>query len=151
MASRAQSTHIKKFAVSCNISRKRWGINRIFCMKISIKVFCSLFHFYWSQPGIPNVPKIECLYYLCNISKTKGGMKLIFCIQINIELSYKLMPLIFMGMATPAKITWNNKFAKSLLYLKKEMRDEFVLLCRLVSQASINWYYRFWWGVTRHA
>ena len=51
-------------------------------------------------------------------------MKLIFCVQINIKLSYKLIPLILVVLAKPAQIALNNKFAKSLQYLKKEVRDE---------------------------
>ena len=50
--------------------------------------------------------------------KKKWGLKLIFCIQINIKLSHKLIPLI-LGMTRPAQITQNNKFAKSLQYLKE--------------------------------
>ena len=38
---------------------------------------------------------------------------LIFCMQINIKLSYKLIPLILLGMARLAQISQNNKFAKS--------------------------------------
>ena len=60
-------------------------------------------------------------------------MKLIFCQQMNIELSYKLIPLILMGMARPAQIAQNNMFPKSLQYLKKEVRDEVNFLCRLAS------------------
>ena len=56
-----------------------------------------------------------------------------------------MIPSILGGMARPAKITWNNKFAKSLQYLKKEVRNETDFLCRWASQFSINWYYHFWW------
>ena len=48
-------------------------------------------------------------------------------------------------MARPAQITQNNKFAKSLQYLMKEVRDEVDLLCRWASKFSIIWYYPFWW------
>ena len=64
------------------------------------------------------------------LQKKKRGIKLIFCMQINIKLSYKLIPLILVGMAKPAHITQNNKFAKSLQYFKTEVRDKFVFLCR---------------------
>ena len=56
-------------------------------------------------------------------------MKLILYMQINIKLSYNLMPLILVGMARPAQITQNNKFAKSQHYLKKEGGDEADFLC----------------------
>ena len=48
-------------------------------------------------------------------------MKLVFWIQINIKLSYKLIPLILVSMGRPAQITQNNKFIKSLQYLKEEI------------------------------
>ena len=60
----------------------------------------------------------------------KKVMKLIFCLQINIKLSFKLIPLILVGMTRPAQITQNNKSAKSFQYLKKEVKDEVDFLCR---------------------
>ena len=45
------------------------------------------------------------------------------------------MPLILVGMARLAQITQNNKFVKSLQYLKKEVRDE--------ADFSCNEYYSF--------
>ena len=59
----------------------------------------------------PKYPKIASLECLCNTSK-KGGMKLIFFIQINIKLSYKLIPLILVGMTRPAQIAQNPKLPK---------------------------------------
>ena len=44
--------------------------------------------------------------------------------QLNIKLSYNLIPLILAGMTRPVQITKNSKFAKSLQYLKIEVRDE---------------------------
>ena len=48
--------------------------------------------------------------------------------QINIKLSCKLKPLILVSMVRSAQITQNNKFAKSLQYPKKEVRDETAFL-----------------------
>ena len=65
-------------------------------------------------------PKIATLQYPCNISnKKEGGMKMIFCMQLNIKLSYKLIPLILLGIAIPAHITQNNNSTKSVQFLKK--------------------------------
>ena len=47
------------------------------------------------------------------------------------------MPLILVGMTRHVQITQNNKSAKSLQYLKKEVRDEVGFLCRRASQFSI--------------
>ena len=55
-------------------------------------------------------------------------MKLIFLMQVN-KPFYKLILSISVSMASPAQSTQNNKFAKSLQYLKKEVRDK-VDLCR---------------------
>ena len=47
-----------------------------------------------------------------------------FCMQVNIKISYTCIPaLILISMARPSQVTQNNKFAKSLRYLKKEKRD----------------------------
>ena len=55
-------------------------------------------------------------------------MKLIFLMQIN-KPFYKLILSILVSMASLAQSTRNNKFAKSLQYLKKEVRDK-VDFCR---------------------
>ena len=55
-------------------------------------------------------------------------MKLIFYMQIN-KPFYKLILSILVNMASLAQSTRNNKFAKSLQYLKKEVRDK-VDFCR---------------------
>ena len=67
--------------------------------------------------------------------------------EITIKLSYKLIPLILVGMARPVQIIQNNKFAKSLQYLKKEVGDEVDFLCRWTSQFSINWW--VWSGIPK--
>ena len=81
---------------------------------------------------------------LQNILKKDGRMKLIFCIQININFSYRLILLILVGMARHTHITKNNKFAKSLRYLKKEVEKQVEFLCRWASNFSKNWCYQFW-------
>ena len=50
-------------------------------------------------------------------------MKLTFCMQIN-KPFYKLMLSILASMASLAQSTRKKKFAKSLQYLEKEVRDE---------------------------
>ena len=55
-------------------------------------------------------------------------MKLIFYMQIN-KPFYKLILSILVNMAGLAQSTRNNKFAKSLQYLEKEVRDK-VGFCR---------------------
>ena len=51
-------------------------------------------------------------------------MKLICFMQINIKLWYKLMLSVLEAMAKHAQSTQNNKFVKSLQYLKREVRAE---------------------------
>ena len=55
-------------------------------------------------------------------------MKLIFCMQIYKPFC-KLILSILLNMASLAQSTRNNKFAKSLQYLEKEVRDK-VDFCR---------------------
>ena len=62
------------------------------------------------------------------IKKKKGGMKLIFCMQIYKPFC-KLILSILVNMASLAQSTRNNKFAKSLQYLEKEVTDK-VDFCR---------------------
>ena len=50
-------------------------------------------------------------------------MKLIFCMQIYKPFC-KLILSILVNMASLAQSTRNNKFAKSLQYLEKEVRDK---------------------------
>ena len=57
------------------------------------------------------VLKIASSKYFLQYFKNEG-IKLIFCMQINIKPSYKLMPLIMVGMARYTQITQKNKFAK---------------------------------------
>ena len=51
-------------------------------------------------------------------------MKLIFCIQTSMKVSYKLILWFLMGMVKHSQSYQNSKFAMSLQYLKKEVRDE---------------------------
>ena len=45
------------------------------------------------------------------------------------KLSHKLISLTLVGMARPVQITQDNKFAKSLQYLKKDVSDEVDFYC----------------------
>ena len=63
-------------------------------------------------------------------------MKLIFYIQIN-EPFYMLILSILMNIASLVQSTRNNKFAKSLQYLKKEVRYK-VDFCRDKLQSIQN-------------
>ena len=113
----------------CNISRKRRGINIIFCMKRHIKVLYKrvvsfLLVLARHVQSTQNSKFVISLQYLNN--KKKGGMKLIFCLQINMKLSYKLITLILVDMVRPSRIIQNNKFAKTLQYLKKEVRIKLI-------------------------
>ena len=58
-------------------------------------------------------------------------MKVIFCMQIK-HTTILQADTIKLGehvQAIPARITQSNKFAKTLQYLKKEMRDEVDFYC----------------------
>ena len=63
----------------CNILRKNWVVNLIFCMQVSMKACYTLIVWQWSK--IPKFPKIASLQCLYRISKEKLKLKLIFCMQ----------------------------------------------------------------------
>ena len=63
-------------------------------------------------------------FVICSILRKKWVMKLIFCMQISMKVSYKLILWFLMGMVKHSQSSQNSKFAMSLQYLKKEVRDE---------------------------
>ena len=79
---------------------------------------------------MPRVPKITSLQCLCQISRNKGGMNLIFLHAEKHQFFYKSRLSILVGMAIYVQSTQNNKFSKSLQYLKKEVRNKVDFLCR---------------------
>ena len=78
-------------------------------------------------------------------------MKLISCMQIDLKLSYKLIPLILVAMARPAKIIKNNKFPKLLQYLKKKVRNEVDFFVQMTIKVIYKLTFSFLRGVARHA
>ena len=131
----SNKSKITSFYYLCNISRKKGGVNMIFCTNTNIKVSYKLvvtFLLFIARHGLSTQKSkfvISLQYLKKKKKKRKKGMELIFYMQIDIKLSYKLMPLILVGMARPNQITQNNKFGKSLQYLKKEVGDEADFLC----------------------
>ena len=93
VARHAQSTQNNKCTISfCNISRKTWRMNLIFCLQVNVKVSSNCYyHFRFVLPDIPKVPKITSLLFLCNILRKNWVMKLIFCMQISMKACYKLI------------------------------------------------------------
>ena len=100
VASHAQITQNCNFAFFCNIFRKKWLMNLIFCIQISIKTSYKLIlwflmgmikHFQSSQVSkIASSQNSKFAISSQYISK-KVVRKLIFCMQINIKISYKLI------------------------------------------------------------
>ena len=95
--------------------------------------------------------------------KKRLKMKLIFCMQINIKVFCKFISTLWaskfptrlilsllMGMIKHSQITQSNKFARSLQYLKKEVRNEghFWHADKLQSFQKLVLF--FWKEVTRH-
>ena len=96
----------------------------IFCIKACYKLIV------WGWSKIPKVPKIASLQCLYSISKKKLKLKLIFCMQsfqvyfntLSIKVSYKVDIIIING-HDQVFSNYSNKFAISLQYLKKEIRN----------------------------
>ena len=49
------------------------------------------------------------------------------------------------GMVKHSQISQNCKFAMSIQYLRKELRDEIDFLHQINIKVSTSWQYRFWW------
>ena len=73
------------------------------------------YHFRCMWPGMLRLPKITSLLFLCNILRKKWVMKL---------KSLQIDTMILMGMVKHSQSSQNSKFAMSLQYLKKEVKDE---------------------------
>ena len=62
--------------------------------------------------------------YLCNISTKTWGIKLTFHLHINLKVFYKLIVSRCVCVARDAQSTQNNKFSRSLQYVKENVKDE---------------------------
>ena len=135
----------------CNILRKKWVIKLIFCMQISMKVFYKLIldnnklhvkrsSFYmqillwkWllaSESRIYSfMTKSSYLPSTLSWHKHVDASGYTCCYQVSSfmpESIYlnKLIPWFLMAMVKHSQSFQNSKFAISLQYLKKEVRDE---------------------------
>ena len=55
-----------------SISKKKLGMEFIFCIQININVYTNLhYHFWWKWPDMSKVPKIESSKCFCNIVRKK--------------------------------------------------------------------------------
>ena len=64
----------------------------------------------------------------CNTSRKKWMMKFIFWMQINIEVFYKMIVSLKVCVSRHAQKTENNKFTRSLQYLKEDVKGEVAFL-----------------------
>ena len=94
----AKLPKIKGLLFLCNMLRKKWVKQLIFCMQISMKACYKLILKFFDGDGqaFPKLPSLQCLY---NILKKKLEMNLNFWMQINIKVSWKLISTL-----------WTSKF-----------------------------------------
>ena len=77
-----------------NISRKKWTINFIFGMQISIEVFHKLIPSFWLCVTRHVQSTQNKFAYLFNISRITWWMKLMFfCLQLNTSILFRLKTL----------------------------------------------------------
>ena len=128
----------------CNMLRKKWGIQLIFYMQISMKACYKLKLRFFDGYG-QAFPKSQNSKFAisCNISKKKLEMKLTFWMQINIKVSYGWLQHfghqsflqgcrhdldnvkgMVMGTIKHFQSTQSKKFAMTLQYLYKEIMNE---------------------------
>ena len=121
------------------VCKKNRGIKLTFCTKINIDVFLQAGIFVFT--GHSNAcPKHSHIYAVSQ--KRREGWSWFFACRWTSDHPTRCGHC----QAWPNQITQNNKFAKYLQYLEKEVKDKVDFLCRCYpSQLSINWYYHFWW------
>ena len=109
----------------------------------------------WHTDKHRSLPQVDTIILLCKtrhaqsiqndklayLQRKAWDMKLIFCLQINTKIFYKLKVSLWVCIARHARSTENNKFTKSLQYLKENVKDE-ADFC-LLSKVSSKWYYHF--------
>ena len=100
--------------------------------------------------AFPKYPNKKFAYF-CDIFRKTWGIKLIFYLQINMKVFYKLLISHWVSIPKHAQSTQNDKFAISLQYLKKGVRDEvdciFMQISMEVTCKLILW---FLMGMVRH-
>ena len=78
---------------------------------------------------MPKLPKITCFLFICNIYLKKEASDEVDSWHTdNHESLLPIDTMILMGMVKHSQSSQNSKFAMSLQYLKKEVRDEFNFL-----------------------
>ena len=141
-----------------NMLRKKWVMQLIFYVKISMKVDIKIFWWVWSS--IPKVLKIASLQFLHNISKKKVEMKLTFWRQKNIKQSFLQVDFVILGIKVLGIImkTWRawwwawSSILKLLkvtslqcLYniYKKKLWLQFIMMF-IKTKTSTSWIIDFW-------
>ena len=75
----------------------------------------------WS--GVPKLPKIISLLFLCSFLKKKWVNEVYFLHADKRESLLQIDTMILKGIVKHSQSSQNSKFAMSLQYLKKEVRD----------------------------
>ena len=128
----------------------------IFCMQVSMKACNKVI--VQRCLRIPKVPKIASLQYLYSISKKNFKLKLIFCMQsfqkvyfntLSIKVAYKVDIIIVNG-HDQVFSNYSNKFAISLQYLKKEIRNGDHFWHADKCQSFYKLLLSFWMELARH-
>ena len=88
---------------------------------------------------MPKALKITSLHYLCNKERDEVERDGVDVLHADKHQTFlQVVSVNLGGMASHAQCTQYNKLAKSLQYLKKEVRNEVELLCRETSKFSTS-------------
>ena len=116
-------------------------------LQIDTKIFC------WGWSSIPRVPKMSLQYLKKEVRDEVDFLdadkhQSFLQVDINtwgIKVSYKFILSLLMGMIKHSQCTQSNKFAISLQYLKKEVRNGVHLLHADKHQNFYKLDYHFLW------
>ena len=140
LAYHSQSTQNNKFAISLQYLKENVkGEINYFPVDKQQRFFKLILSFYVCGQACPNYPKWQVCYFF-EISQEGSREKLIFCMQISMKVSFKLIQWFLMGMDKHFQNSQNRKFAMSLQYLVKGVRDEvdFLLADKHQSFLQVN-------------
>ena len=134
----------------CNILTANWVMKLMFSMLVSMKACYKLIVCRWSRiPKVPKMASLLSLWYLkkelkvevdffpCRVSKT----------FISTLWASKLpnVDIIIINGHDQVFSNYSNKFAISLQYLKKEIRNGDHFGMQINMNVSTRWYYPLWW------
>ena len=155
MARHAHITQNNKFTISLQYFKK-WVIQLIFCMQISIKTWFKLIPSFWSSScfwwsrcsSIPKIPKIASLqFFTISQKEARDKVDLLHADNnqsfLQVDLSTKWYYHYSWAFILKVLKVTSRKYLYSIW--KKKLRMEFIFCMQINIKTAASRYYCFWW------